>query len=174
MFFAFDGVVNRTRGLIGGGKASFLRFALGFFFASLGDVFGQHRGFFRAHLRRDVIFVRGFGGVNFRLVMLDRKFGLRLVVRNSGSCGFNVLLDGSVAMFPFRKRFAGQRFEARRKRSRSFRTRVGMKLVPRFKRAGSGRVVDWLGLFDDGSCSWRARGEIRGFAGSGDSRGVVG
>ena len=77
LFFAFDGVVYRASGFIGGGKASFLRVALGFFFASLGDVLSQDRGFFRTQLGRSVLFVRGFGIMKFGLVVLDRKLGLR-------------------------------------------------------------------------------------------------
>ncbi len=176
LFFAFDGVVYRASGFIGGGKASFLRVALGFFFASLGDVLSQDRGFFRTQLGRSVLFVRGFGSMKFGLVVLDRKLGLRcsLLMRQRGSCGFGVLLDGSFAMLPLRKRLAGQRFEARRKRSRRLRTRLGMKFAPRLKCARNRRFVDWFGGFDHGSHSRRARHEIRGFAGSGDSRCIFG
>jgi hypothetical protein len=174
MFFAFDGVVNRSRGFIGSGKTSFLCFALGFFFASLGDVFGQYRGFFRAHLRGSVFLICNFGGSNFRLVVLNR-FGLllSLLMRRRGSCGFDVLLGGSVAMLPLRKRLAGQRFEAGRKGSRSFGARFGMKIVPWFERARRRRFVRWFRLFDDRSYSRRACGEIRRLVGSGDSRRVV-
>jgi hypothetical protein len=146
-------------------------------------VLGQYRGFFWAQLRRSVFFVRGFCRVNFGLVVLDQRLRLvRSLLRRRGRRGcFHVRLDGSVArhggraILPFRKRLAGQRFDAGRKRSRGFGARLRVKFAARFKCARRGGFVRLFGLvFDDGSCSRRARREIRGLVRSGGPRRIVG
>ena len=40
LLFAFDGVVHRAGGVIGGSETSLFRFSLRFFFLRFGDVFG--------------------------------------------------------------------------------------------------------------------------------------
>ena len=174
--FAFDGVVYGTCGFIGGGKASFFRVAFGFFFLGLSDVFRQCRGFFRAQLRTQRVLRARFPPREFRVRGARPETQLmfmRLMWHGWSRC-FDVLLDGSIAMLPFRKRFTRQRFEAGRKRSRRFRAGFRMEFAPGFECARRRRFVHLLGLFDDGSSSWRARCEVGWFVGDGDSRRVVG
>jgi len=76
-------------------------------------VFGQDSSFFGAQFRRGVLFVRGFRRVNFGLVLFDPR--RRLMLRHRGSCRFHVFFNGITAIFPLRKRFAGQRFQTGRK-----------------------------------------------------------
>ena len=116
--------------------------------------------------------MRGFGRVNFGLVVLDRGLRLMLLMGHRGSYRLHVLLDGGIAMLPFRKRLAGQRLEAGRKRPRCLYARFRVKFAPGFNCARGRRLAHLLGVFD-GSYRRRACGEVRWLVGSEGSRRVV-
>ena len=113
LLFAFDGVVHRSGGVIGGGEASFLSFALRLLFLGFGDVFGQCCGFVFAQLRDACSSCAGSAARKLGFFGFDDR--LRLVMWHSRSRRFHLRFDGGL-LLPFRERLAGQRLEASRKR----------------------------------------------------------